>query len=102
MPFPGTTIPKLPEGFVDASWGNDACSHFEKEWNGYIIQVWIETDDVDKRECIHQYMVDIRLPEWSESIEYIEFSINDLSAEGLNKASRKIWKEVYRLMKKYK
>ena len=101
MPFTGTTIPKLPPGFTDASWSNDACSHYEKEWNGYIIEVWIERDDIDKRECIHQYMVNIRLPEWSEHLEYVEFSINDLSEEGLRKASVRIFKEVFRLMKKY-
>ena len=57
MIFEGTTIPKLPEGFVDCSWHNDICSHFEKKFNDYIIKIWIAQDDPEKRELIHQYMV---------------------------------------------
>lgn len=101
MPFCGTTIPKLPEGFVDASWNNDVCSHYEKEWNGFIIEIWIERDNPERREAIHQYMIAIRKEEESEHIEYIEFTENDFTAEGLYKVSRRIWKEVYRLMLKY-
>ena len=101
MPFAGTTIPKLPPGFKDASWGNDTCSHYEKEWNGYIIQIWIERDNPAMREAVHQYMIDIREPEWSEPLEYVEFTKDDFSAEAMREVSRRIWKEVYKLMKKY-
>ena len=101
MPFPGTTIPKLPEGFIDCSYGNDICTHYEKEWCGNIIEIWIAQDNPDRRECEHQYMVMIREPEESEAIEFIEFSKEDFSAEGLNEVSRRLKREVYKLMKKY-
>lgn len=45
MAFAGTTVPKLPPGFVDRSWRNDICSHWEKDWNGYTIEIWIDYSD---------------------------------------------------------
>ena len=96
MIFPGTTIPNLPAGFVDRSWGNDVCSHYEKEWNGFIIEVWINYDDPDRREVPEQYMIGIKFPEESEFIEYTSFDLSPIE-----KAERKIHNEVYKLMKKY-
>lgn len=101
MIFPGTTIPKLPIGFINCSYHNDVCTHYEKEWGKYIIEIWIAQDDLDDRECIHQYMVNIRKPEESESIEFVEFSEEDFSTEGLRKVSKRLKLEVYKLMKKY-
>lgn len=102
MRFHKTTVPKLPEGFKDATYQNDICIHYEKLWNSYIVEVWIAEDNPERRENIHQYMVSIREPFESEHIEYIEFSIEDFSQEGLRIASRRIHNEVYKLMKKYK
>ena len=99
--FKGTTKPDLPDGFVDRSYGNDVCSHFEKEWKEYTIDVWINYDDIKLREYPHQYMVSIRKKEESEIEDGVEFSLNDFSAEGLRIASVRIKKEVWKLMKKY-
>ena len=99
--FEGTTVPKLPEGFFDRSWHNDACAHFEKEFNGYIIEIWIERDNPDKRETGEQYLIGIHGPDNSVFEEFIEFTENDVSPEGLARVSKKLWLETYRLMKKY-
>ena len=101
MAFKGTTIPALPSGFTDCSWSNDACSHFEKEWNGMILEVWIEKDKPEERECVEQYLVCIRKPEESEFEDWVEFSINDVGEEGLRIAAHRIKKELYKLMKKF-
>jgi hypothetical protein len=101
MSFNKTTIPKLPAGFVDCSYHNDVCSHFEKEWNGFILEVWIERDREEDREAVQQYLVCIRKPEESEFEAGVEFSINDISEEGLMKASIRIRRELYKLMKQY-
>lgn len=102
MAFAGTTVPKLPEGFVDCSYKNDVCSHFEKEWNRYIIEIWIEHDDPAMRESIHQYAVILRDEEECEHEEIVEFTVNDFSAETLQQVSRRLRNEVYKLMKKYR
>lgn len=99
--FKGTTKPDLPSGFVDCSYGNDVCSHWEKEWNGYVLEIWIDYDAPEKRESIHQYTVCIRKPEESEFEDFAEFSLNDFTEEGLREASRRIKKELWKLMKKY-
>lgn len=101
MAFAGTTVPKLPSGFFDRSYNNDVCSHFEKDWGGYVIEIWIERDDPEKREVDMQYCIGIKKSEANIFEEFIEFVENDFSAEGLEKVSRKLWKEIYRLMKKY-
>ena len=101
MAFKGTTIPDLPTGFVDCSWQNDICSHFEKEWNGYVLEVWIDYDASERRESIHQYTVVIRKPGESEFEDFSEFTLNDFTEEGLKAASVRIKKEMYKLMKKY-
>lgn len=101
MAFKGTTIPKLPVGFTDESWHNDVCSHFEKRWNRFIIEIWIAQDNPAERECAHQYLIAIKEPEECEFEEFVEFSKEDFSEDGLAEVSRRIWKEVYRLMKKY-
>lgn len=102
MIFPGTTIPKLPVGFINCSYSNDVCSHFEKKFNDYIIEIWIAQDDPEKREAVHQYMVCIKNDDECEALEFVEFSKEDFSAEGLQDVSKRLWLEVYRLMKKYK
>ena len=97
----GVTKPVLPEGFVDRSYGNDVCPHWEKEWNGFILEVWIERDKPEEREAVHQYLVCIRKPTESEFEEGVEFSINDVSEEGLRIAALRIKRELWKLMKKY-
>lgn len=99
--FKGTTKPDLPTGFVDCSYGNDVCPHWEKEWNGYVLEVWIEKDKPEEREAVHQYLVCIRKPTESEFEDGVEFSTDDVSEEGLREASLRIKRELYKLMKKY-
>lgn len=99
--FKGTTKPELPSGFVDCTYGNDVCSHWEKAWNGFIIEIWIEYDDPARRESVHQYTVIIRKPGESEFEEFREFTMNDFTEEGLRAVSLKIKREIYNLMKKY-
>jgi hypothetical protein len=101
MAFKGTTIPKLPPGFVDCSYGNDVCSHFEREWCGYIIEIWIEYDDKARRESLFQYAVVIRKPEECEFEEMVEFNGEDFTEAGLRAIGLKIHREVFKLMRKY-
>ena len=97
MIFKGTTIPKLPEGFVNMSYGNDVCAHYEKEWGMYIIEVWVNYDDPERREVPEQYMIGIKEIFESEFIEYMYFETDDI----IN-AARLIYIEAFRLMKKYR
>jgi hypothetical protein len=46
--FPEADMPVMPEGFVDASWKNDACPNFESKPLG--LRVWIDYVDVERRE----------------------------------------------------
>lgn len=102
MIFPGTTIPVLPEGFKNCSYRNDICTHFEREWGRYVIEIWIAQDDPDDRECDFQYLVGIKEQEESEFIEFVEFNRTDFSIEGSIKISRRLKLETYKLMKKYR
>ena len=102
MAFPGTTIPRLPSGFFDRTYGNDVCSHFEKEWNGHIISVWIERDDPEYRDDREQYGITIKQKEETKILSCMEFSTDNFSSEALEKVSYRIRKEVYNLMKKYR
>jgi hypothetical protein len=97
MLFKGTTIPKLPEGFIDYSYRNDVCAHYEKEWCKYIIEVWINYDNPERRETPEQYMVGIKEIFESEFIEHVEFDEPDIDL-----AARRIYIETFKLMKKYK
>ena len=99
--FKGTTVPKLPAGFVDLSYINNVCSHWEKQWNEYIIEIWIAHDDIDRREALFQYSICIRKENECEFEELIEFNVEDFTEEGMKEASRKIYKAVWKLMKKY-
>lgn len=99
--FKGTTKPDLPFGFVDCSYINGVCSHWEKEWNGYILEIWIEYDDPARRESAHQYLIAISKPGESEFEDFSEFTMNDFTEEGLRAASLKIKRELWKLMKKY-
>lgn len=101
MAFKGTTIPDLPTGFVDQSDKNDVCTHFEKEWNGFILEIWIAQDDPKMREVPTQYTVSVRKPGETEMEDFTDISVEDFSEEGLRVASARIKKELYKLMKKY-
>jgi len=96
-----TTIPKLPAGFKDCSWHNDICPHYEKEWNDYIIDIWINFDDKELREIEYQYTIGIREKEECEYLESIDFSIEDFTEKALNEVSIRMKYYVYKLMKKY-
>jgi hypothetical protein len=103
MKFNGreTTIPRMPIGFIDRSYGNDVCAHFEKEYGKYTIEIWIENDNPDTRECLKQYLIGIRKEDECEFEEFVEFDKNDFSENALNEVSRQFQNEVFRLMKKY-
>jgi len=99
--FNQVTVPKLPYGFVDRSWHNDVCPHYEKEWNGHIIDIWVNYDDLDEREVLEQYLIDIRKETEQETIEQVSFNSEDFSDKAMKEVSRRIFTEVFRLMKKY-
>jgi len=101
MAFNFTTIPTLPTGFVDCSWRNDVCSHFEKEWNGFIIEIWIEYDNPIRRENVHQYSVVIRKPGESEHEDMEEFTADDFSEEAMRQVALRLHRAVFKLMRKY-
>jgi hypothetical protein len=46
--YPIHDMPTLPEGFTDASWGNDVCPHFDHA--ALRISVWIDYPDKAQRE----------------------------------------------------
>ena len=57
----------VPNGFVDASWHNDACPHVEKNLFAspafdLRVEIWQDYKDIDKREYDHgcRYMFVIR------------------------------------------
>lgn len=48
--FVGAEMPKLPEGFVDASWKNEVCPAWDNAALG--LRIWIEHPDPEKREFV--------------------------------------------------
>lgn len=47
--FDQSTLPEIPEDWIDASWGNDACPKFEMPWDPETI-VFIDFADPNDRE----------------------------------------------------
>lgn len=94
--FDGTTKPFLPSGFIDRSEKNDICSHYELEVGKYIIAVWVNFDNPDRREEDWQYAVGIRKNEEDEFDNFVYFD-----EPNLNFASTRIFKEVSNLIRRY-
>lgn len=46
--FDPATLPAIPEGFADSSWGNDACPSFTNEAAG--LRIWVDFVDPSQRE----------------------------------------------------
>ena len=94
--FSGTTKPTLLGGFVDRSEKNDICSHWELDLGKYVIAVWVNYDDPDRREEDWQYAVGIR-----ETDEYEHDSFVYFDEPNIHKASERIRAEVFTLMNKF-
>jgi len=100
--FNRVTVPKLPYGFVDRSYHNDVSPHYEKEWGEYRIDIWINYDDPEEREVPEQYSVCIAKGHESEYEEEVMFSIEDFSEAAMKEVAKRIFTEVFRLMRKYR
>jgi hypothetical protein len=83
--FPPADIPPMPAGFIDDSWGDDACPSFRRDERESCVRIWIAEADEYARDAESQTRFSIarewddgRIPDalldtddWSEVLAYI-------------------------------
>jgi hypothetical protein len=71
--FKGTTIPPLPEGFIDKSSNNDMMVRMTKKINDKLsLELWVNYDRVEDREVFPEYKYSLDLYNDQEDVAEID------------------------------